>query len=69
MGIFVPGKDGDAMGDYSYAKPNRKQRAEYRKKKDLEEEREVALSYYKGQRVIMRNNEIRKKQRQAVGLE
>ena len=64
MGIFVAGKNGDAMGGYAFGRFSKKARNEFRINKEIEEERDLAVeeNFYKRQRVVQKCEEVRRKQ-------
>lgn len=65
MGIFKPGKDGDAMGGgYAFQRMGKKQRAEFAQEKSLEEERDIAGSHYASKRLSQKFNDTIKRQKE-----
>lgn len=70
MGIFVPGKNGDAMGDYAYQRMTKKGKAIYRANKDYEQEREDASEHRARERQKVREKmeQIRREARKRLGL-
>lgn len=62
MGIFVSGKNGDAMGGYAFGRMSKKGRREFAIKKQEEEERELNDNYYQLKRISERFNAVQRKQ-------
>lgn len=69
MGIFIPNKNGDAMGEYSYQRMGRQQRREYAIKKQAEEERRDSKDQKRSDFAAKKMEEKRREMRKACGLE